>query len=157
MPREKNNAMRLLERRGIPYQAYEFSPDVHSAQGVAEVLGIPLAQIFKTLVVMPPEGRPLLVLVPGDRELDLQRLAQALQLKKLRMATQNEAETLTGLQVGGISPLALLNRGFPIYIDRAALEHAELLVSAGRRGTNLRLRTADLLTVTSAQVVEAAR
>jgi Cys-tRNA(Pro)/Cys-tRNA(Cys) deacylase len=156
MPIEKNNAMRLLDKRGIPYQAYAFSPEIHSAQGVAEVVGVPAAMVYKTLVVMPPEGRPLLVLVPGDRELDLHRLARSLGMKKLRMATQKEAEKSTGLQVGGISPLALLGRGWRVYLDRSVLELEELLVSAGQRGKNLRLRVADLMAVTAAQVVEAA-
>jgi len=155
MPVEKNNAMRLLEKRGIPYQAYTFAPEIHSAQGVAEVLGVPVSMVYKTLVVMPPAGRPILVLVPGDRELDLHCLARSLGLKKMRMATQKEAEKSTGLQVGGISPLALLGRGLSIYVDRSALELEEILLSAGERGKNLRLRVADLIAVTAAQVVEA--
>ena len=153
---EKNNAMRLLERRGIPYQAYAFSPDIHSAQGVAEVIGVPASMVYKTLVVMPPEGRPILVLIPGDCELDLHRLARSLDMKKMRMATQKEAEKSTGLQVGGISPLALLDRGLRIYVDRSVLELEEILLSAGQRGKNLRMRVADLIAVTAAQVVDAA-
>jgi len=155
MPAENTNSMRLLEARGIPYQAYTFPADIHSAQGVAEVVGVPAHQVYKTLVVMPPQGRPLLVLVPGDRELDLSRLARVLGMKKLRMATQREAEKATGLLVGGISPLALLGRGFRVCLDHSALEWEQVLVSAGRRGINLRLRVADLIAVTGAQVVEA--
>ncbi len=156
MSPEKNNAMRLLDARGIPYRTYDFSPTIHSAEGVAEALGVPLRIVYKSLVVMPAEGRPLLVLVPGDHELSLHRLAGSLGLKKLRMATKQEAEKLTGLQVGGISPLALLEKGWPIYLDWSAMELEELLVSAGRRGTNLLLRVADLLAVTGAEWIEAA-
>lgn len=155
MSPDKTNAMRLLEARGIPYQAYTFAPDIHSAQGVAEALGLPAHIVYKTLVVMPPQGRPLLVIAPGDRELDLDRLARSLGMKRLRMATQKEAEQATGLQVGGISALALLDRHLRVYLDRRALELDEVLVSAGRRGVNLRLRVADLIAVTGAQVVEA--
>lgn len=156
MPGEKNNAMRLLDQRGISYQTYTFSPDIHSAQGVAEVVGIPIQLVFKTLVVIPAEGRPVLVLVPGDQELDLRRLARTMGVKKARMATLREAEQFTGLQVGGISPLALLDRGFAVYLDHAALTLAEILVSAGERGKNLLLRTADLIALTGAEVIEAA-
>lgn len=155
MPADKTNAMRLLEARGIPYQTYTFSPAIHSAQGVAEALGLPPHIVYKTLVVMPPQGRPLLVIVPGDRELDLDRLARSLGVKRLRMATQKEAEQSTGLQVGGISALALVDRRWRVYLDRRALELEEVLVSAGRRGVNLRLRVADLIAITGAQVVEA--
>ncbi len=152
---EKNNVMRLLEARGIPYEAFSFSPEIHSARGVAEALGVPAHTVYKTLVVVPSEGRPFLVLVPGDRELDLHRLARSLGLKRVRMATQKEAERWTGLQVGGISPLALLGRGFRVYVDRSALDLEHVLVSAGRRGLNLRLRVSDLLSLTAARPVEA--
>ncbi|MGC8874261.1 MAG: aminoacyl-tRNA deacylase [Chloroflexia bacterium] len=151
----KTNAMRFLDAHGISYEPFYFSPDIHSAEGVAEALGFPVRQVYKTLVVAHPDGRPILVLVPGDRELDLARLARALGVKRLRMATRREAEAWTGLQVGGISALALLHRGYRTYIDRAALEEAQILVSAGRRGINLRLRVQDLIAITGAQVVEA--
>jgi len=101
---------------------------------VAEALGLPASQVYKTLVVVRERGKPLLVMIPGDRELDLKRLAKAIGEKKLRMATHKEAESLTGLQVGGISALALLNRRFEVYIDRAATKLERVLVSAGRRG-----------------------
>ena len=153
---EKTNAMRLLEGRGIPYQAFAYSPELHSAIEVADVLGVPRAEVYKTLVVLRERGKPMLVIVPGDRELDLRRLAKSIGEKGLRMATQREAEKLTGLQVGGISALALLNRGFDVYLDRSAQELESLYVSAGRRGINLRLRVADLVRVTGARPADAA-
>jgi Cys-tRNA(Pro)/Cys-tRNA(Cys) deacylase len=155
MPPKKTNAMRLLDKRGIAYETYTFSPSIHSAQGVAEAVGLPVRMVYKTLVVMSPEDQPFLVIIPGDRELDLSHLARVLGVKKVRMATQKEAERKTRLKVGGISPLALLDRGFPTYIDAAAQELEEILVSAGRRGVNVRLRVDDLVAVTEAEVIEA--
>lgn len=114
----KSNVMPLLEAPRLPYQAYTYSPEVRSAQEVARVLGVPAHQVFKTLVVLPIRGKPLLVLIPGLQTLDLKRLAQAVGEKRLRMATQKEAETLTGLRIGGISALALLDRGFQISARR---------------------------------------
>lgn len=97
--------MRMLEAREIAYVAHSFSPHVHSAQGVADEVGLPAAQVFKTLVAVPAkapgEGVPLLAIVPGDRELDLKKLARASGEKRLRMASQREAESLTRLRVGG--------------------------------------------------------
>jgi len=154
MSGEKNNTMRLLDQRGIPYQVYTFSPDIHSAQGVAKVTGLLASMVFKTLVVMPAQGRPILVLIPGDHELDLRGLARTLGVKKTRMATRREAEQATGLKVGGISPLALLDRGFAVYLDHSACTLEEILVSAGERGKNLRLLTTDLIALTEAEIVD---
>jgi Cys-tRNA(Pro)/Cys-tRNA(Cys) deacylase len=75
--------------------------------------------------------------------------------KKLRMATQKEAEAWTGLKVGGISALALCHRGFPVYIDRAAAVLDAIIVSAGQRGMDIRLAVPDLVRVTGAAFVEA--
>jgi len=104
--------------------------------------------------VVRKQGKPLLVMIAGDQELDLKRLATAVGEKKLRMASYKEAESLTGLEVGGISALALLNQGFDVYIDRAATRLKRVLVSAGRRGINLGMAVEDLLDVTKAKVIE---
>jgi Cys-tRNA(Pro)/Cys-tRNA(Cys) deacylase len=151
---EKTNAMRLLDARRVPYEVITFSPDIHSAEGVAEVTGVPPSEVYKTLVVRRERGKPLLVMIAGDRELDLKRLARAVGEKKLKMATHRQAEELTGLQVGGISPLALLNRGFDVYIDRPATELSHVYVSAGWRGIDLRVPVEDLIAITRAKVVE---
>ncbi|MGI5916324.1 MAG: aminoacyl-tRNA deacylase [Anaerolineae bacterium] len=150
---ERTNAMRLLDARKVPYEVHRFSDEIHSAEGVADALGLPAGQVFKTLVALPvtPKGRPLLAIVPGHLELNLKQLARAAGEKKVRMATQKEAETLTGLQVGGISALALLNKGFRIYLDQSADRFARILVSAGQRGINLELAPADLIRVTGAR------
>ncbi len=147
--------MRVLEAHGVPYEVRSFSPDLRSADRIADALGVPSNMVFKTLVVLRPGGKPLLVVVPGDRELDLRRLAQVVAAKKLHMASYRQAEQLTGLQVGGISALALLNRGFEILLDRAALARPRILVSAGKRGLNLLLAPGDLLRVTNARLIEA--
>jgi Cys-tRNA(Pro)/Cys-tRNA(Cys) deacylase len=94
-----------------------------------------------------------LVLVAAGRALDLKRLAAALGEKKVSMATQAEAERLTGLQTGGISPLALLNRGFDIVLSAEAERLDYLHLSAGQRGANLRLNPQDLIALTRARLV----
>jgi len=154
---EKTNAMRMLEARKVPFETYTFEPDIHSADGVAEALGLPAHQVYKTLVVLRQQGKPLLVLVAGDRELDLKRLARAVGEKKLSMASYKEAESLTGLQVGGISALALLNRGFRVFLDASAQRFPEILVSAGQRGINLQLPVSDLVRIVKARIADIAR
>lgn len=157
MAQEKTNAMRALEARKIPYEVFTFPPEVHSATGVADVVGLPYDQVYKTLVVLRPQGKPMLVMIAGDQELDLKQVAREVGEKKVRMASYREAEDLTGLQVGGISALALLNRPFEVFIDRPATELSHILVSAGKRGINLRLPVADLIRVTHARVIDAAQ
>lgn len=151
---DKTNTMRMLEAHEVPYETHTFPPEIHSAEGVAQVVGVPVSQVYKTLVVVRKRGNPLLVMIAGDRELDLKRLARAVGEKRLRMASYKEAESLTGLQVGGISALSLLSRGFEVYIDQAATRLQRVLVSAGCRGVNLGMATEDLIRVTEAKVVE---
>jgi len=152
---KKLNGMRLLEAQGVRYEVLSFPDTIQSAVGVAAYYGLPPAQVYKTLVVVLSQGKPALVLIAGDRALQLKHLAQALGEKKLRMATQKEAEAWTGLKVGGISALALLHRGFPVYIDGAAAALDEIVVSAGQRGMDIRLTVPDLVRVTGAAFVEA--
>lgn len=152
----KTNAMRVLDQRRIAYEVHEYSPEIHSAVEAAQAMGAPVERVYKTLVVVreTPRAKPLLVMVPGNRDLDLRALARSTGDKKLRMATQKEAESLTGLLVGGIGALALLNRGFEVWIDPAARAHERIYVNAGQRGINLELRVDDLVRVTNARWFE---
>ena len=152
----RNNATRLLDARKIPYEVFEFPPEKHSAEETAALLGVPEDHVYKTLVVLRETRgkKPLLVMVPGGRELDLKRLAASLGAKKLKMSTQKEAEALTGLLTGGISALALLNKGFEICLERAALALPFIHVSAGQRGANIRLKPQDLAAVTACRLVD---
>lgn len=153
---EKTNGMRLLDRLGIPYEVYTFSPNIHSAVGVAEATGLPASEVFKTLVLLRPGGKALLVIAPGDSEVDLRKVAAAVGEKKVAMASHREAEALTGLQVGGISALALRDKRFAVYLDRSALAHDRIMVSAGKRGVNLRLSPHDLIRAVDAELIDAA-
>jgi Cys-tRNA(Pro)/Cys-tRNA(Cys) deacylase len=154
---QKTNAMRALDARKIPYDTFSFSDDIRSADGVAATLGIPEAEVFKTLVVLPETHgkRPMLVMLPASTELDLRKFARAIGEKSVRMAPQREAEQLTGLKVGGISALALIGKSFTVYLDTSATALDRLYVSGGQRGLDLRLRVTDLIAVTGATVVDA--
>jgi Cys-tRNA(Pro)/Cys-tRNA(Cys) deacylase len=157
----KTNAARLLETRGVAHRVrvYDAERVFHSADEAAALLGVPGASVLKTLVVLreaPGRAKPLLVLVPSDRQVDLKRLAQALGEKRLRMATQREAEQLTGLKVGGISALAVRSGAFEVVVDASAASWERVHVSAGVRGVDVELGVADLLAVTGARLVETA-
>lgn len=149
----KTNAMRVLDSRRVDYVVHEYSAEIHSAVDAAQAMGLPPERVYKTLVVMreTPRSKSLLVMVPGGHELDLRELARATGDKKLRMATQKEAESLTGLLVGGIGALALLNKGFEIWLDGEARAQERILVNAGQRGVNLEVGVDDLARVTNAR------
>lgn len=154
---EKTLAMRVLEGQGVPYEVIAFPEDIHDALGVAQYAGLPTEQVYKTLVVLAddPALKPMLIMVAADRTLDLKKAARAVGAKRVRMARHDEAERLTGLQVGGISALALLKRGFAIYLDEQAILLDAIVVSAGKRGLNLRLSVDNLLRVTGATLIDA--
>lgn len=157
---DKLNAMRLLDARKIPYSAktYDAAGEFHSAADAAPLIGAAIEAVYKTLVVLRDpvkSGKPILVMIAAHREVDLKALAKALKEKSLRMAAQKEAEALTGLQVGGISALALLNRGFEICIDEPALALEQIHISAGRRGVDIQLAVQALIALTRAKVVKA--
>jgi Cys-tRNA(Pro)/Cys-tRNA(Cys) deacylase len=151
----RNNVTRLLDARHIPYEVFELTKEKHSAEETAALLGVPETHVFRTLVILrETRGRkPLLVMAPAGRELDLKALASSLGEKKLRMATQAEAEALTKLQTGGISALALLNKGFEICLEQSAQALPYIHISAGERGASLRMQVADLRQVTGARLV----
>jgi Cys-tRNA(Pro)/Cys-tRNA(Cys) deacylase len=151
----KTNAMRALDAHKIPYSTFFYAETVHSADEVAALLGVPASRVYKTLVVLADGGRHLLVMAPGDRELDLRLLARNVSAKSAQMALQRDAERLTGLKVGGISPLALLEKRFEVYLDASGADLDELYLNGGQRGVNIKLRVSDLLAITDAKLIEA--
>ncbi len=154
---KKLNSMRLLEQHDIPYEAVTYGEPgaFHDAEAVAEMLGEPVQMVYKTLVVeLVGSKKPCLALIAADRVLDLKRLAAALGTKKATMAAHKDAERLTGLQVGGISPLALAHKNWPVFLDQLALDNENLLVSAGQRGIQLRVPTTAFIKVVGAIVAE---
>jgi len=158
-----NNVTRWLEAHNVRYAAFELPAEKLGALETARLLGVDPAIVFKTIVVTREapsrrgERRPLLVLVPGTSTVDLKLLAAGLGEKKLNLPTEREAERLTGLQAGGISPLALLHKGFETVIDSSARDRPEIHVSGGQRGLNIKLTVEDLVRVTHAQAIPVAR
>ena len=148
----KNNVTRFLDSRDIRYEAVELPAEKLGAGETARFLGVEAQLVYKTIVVKhKTDGKPILALVPGDSQVDLKKLAREIGEKKLVLPTQKEAENITGLQAGGISPLALLNKGFQVVIDISANNHAVIYVSGGMRGLNIRLSPVDLGKITHAK------
>lgn len=147
-----NNVTRMLDSKKINYTAFELPAEKLGALETARLLNVPPEIIFKTIVVKRDKpGKPVLAVIPGSHELDVKALAAALGEKKMQVTTQREAEQLTGLLAGGISPLALINKGFQVVIDQSANNFPEIHVSGGQRGLNIRLPVSDLANLTRAR------
>ena len=148
-----NNVTRFLDSRKIDYQVYETPAEKLGALETARFLDVPPEMVFKTIVVTREKPKkPLLAVVPGPWNVNLKLLASALGEKKVHLPTEREAEKLTGLQAGGISPLALLNKGFQVVIDSSAQNRSEIHISGGQRGLNIKLAVSDLIKLTNALI-----
>jgi Cys-tRNA(Pro)/Cys-tRNA(Cys) deacylase len=148
-----NNVTRLLDAKHIKYEVFTLPQEKLGALETAQLLGISPSITFKTIVVIRPPAKPLLCVIPGDREVDLKAVVAFYGEKKVTLPTQSEAERITGLLAGGISPLALINKGFSIIIDSSAREHGEIHISGGQRGMNIKLSATDLAELTRARFV----
>ena len=152
-----NNVTRFLDARKVKYEAHELPAEKLGAMEAAQFLNLPMEQVFKTIVTKREKGKPVLVVIPGPRVVDLKLLASFLGEKKMHLPTEREAEQLTGLQAGGISPLALINKGFQVVIDSAANEFEEIYISGGQRGLNIQLGVADLAKLVNAKMGDVSR
>jgi Cys-tRNA(Pro)/Cys-tRNA(Cys) deacylase len=142
-------AVEAAKRAGIEFHLHEYEGvDVGEgdyALAVAEALGRPAGQLFKTLVASV-DGNLAVFVVPADRQLDLRAVG-----KRAVLADKAAAERATGYVVGGISPLGQRRR-LPTTVDESLLEWETVLVSAGRRGLQIELAPADLIKLTDAKV-----
>ena len=149
-----NNVTRFLDAKKVKYSAYETPAEKLGALETARILNIPPEQVFKTIVITRQKpGKPILAVIPGTAQVDLKLMAAALGEKKVNLPTEREAEALTGLQAGGISPLALINKGFQVQIDASAQRFHRINVSGGQRGLNVALAPGQLAELTHARFV----
>lgn len=148
-----NNVTRLLDSRKVSYTAFETPHEKLGALEVAQLLNLPPDVVFKTIVLTRDKPKkPVLALVPGPCTVDVKSLAAFLGEKKVYLSTEREAEQLTGLRAGGISPLALINKGFQVVMDSSAQNYPEIHVSGGQRGINIKLPVPDLVRLTNARM-----
>ncbi|MDO8754451.1 MAG: YbaK/EbsC family protein [Anaerolineales bacterium] len=152
-----NNVTRLLDARKVKYVAHDLPAEKIGALEAAQFMSVPAEQVFKTIVTIREKGKPVLALIPAPRVVDLKLLASFLGEKKMRLPSEREAESLTGLQAGGISPLALINRGFQVVIDSAAQTYDEIYISGGQRGLNIQLGVNDLVKLVNARLGKISR
>lgn len=144
-------ATAALSRARIEFtvHTYEHDPGASSfGLEAATALGLAPERVFKTLLTSV-DGRLVVGIVPVSGQLDLKAVAAAVGGKKATMADPADAERVTGYVVGGISPIGQ-KKSLPTVLDSTAADHATVFVSGGRRGMDLELAPADLVTVTGA-------
>lgn len=132
---EKTNAMRILESAGIPFEILSYTVDESDLSGVhvAEELGLPVDQVFKTLVTKGSKNGYAVFVIPVAEELDLKKCALAAGDKRVEMIPMKELLPLTGYIRGGCSPVGM-KKPFPTYFDETATLFDRIYLSAGVRG-----------------------
>ena len=149
----KTNAARYLDSLGIRYELREYTvdPEEFSAIIVAEKIGLPPEQVFKTLLCVTSDREHVFAVVPGNDELDFKKLAKAAGARKTEMVSLKEVEPLTGYVRGGVTVFGA-KKGFPAYVDETIELFDVISVSAGTRGTQIVLAPEDYLRASDAQI-----
>ncbi len=149
----KTNVMRLLEKAKIPYEALEYEVDENNLAGVhvAEQIGIPVEQVYKTLVARGDKSGVLVFCIPAAKEINLKKAAAAVGDKKIEMVHVKDLLALTGYIRGGCSPIGMKKR-YPVYIDESIRDHEEITISAGVRGCQLKLSAKALTDYIGAEI-----
>ena len=150
---QKTNAMRMLDRAKIPYELFTYEVDESDLSGthVAECVGMPCSQVFKTLVAKGDKTGHVVFVIPVDCEIDLKAAAVASGNKRVEMIAVKDLLATTGYIRGGCSPVGM-KKQFSTYFDTSAQKHDKIAVSAGVRGCQMFLETDKLIGYTNAQV-----
>lgn len=142
--KEKTNVMRVLDRKKISYESYNYEPDATmSGEEIAAMLGEDAEKVFKTLVTQGKSGQHYVFVVPVEEELDLKKAAIAAGEKSVGMIKQKELLPLTGYVHGGCSPIGM-KKQFPTFIHETARQFDRMFVSAGKVGFQIELSPEDL-------------
>ena len=155
MSGHKTNAARILDGLGIAYEIreYEVSLEEFSAVVVAEKIGLPAEQVFKTLLCVTSDKEHVFAVVPGDAELDLKKLAAAAGARWAEMASLKDVQPLTGYVRGGVTVFGA-KKDFPVYVDETVELFEVISVSAGTRGVQVLLKPEDYLRAAKATVAD---
>ena len=150
---KKTNAARILDKLGIDYEikTYEVDESDLSALHVAQVVGMDISTVFKTLVTRGDKTGIIMAVIGGGDEINLKLLAKASGNKSVEMIALKELLPLTGYVRGGCSPLGA-KKNYPVFIDSKALNQEKISISAGQRGMQIILSPKDLVTAANATV-----
>ena len=151
----KTNGARFLDSLDIHYslREYEVDPEDLTAITVAKKIGMPIEQVFKTLLTTDGAGNHFFAVIPGDAELDFKKLARAAGVRKAEMVSLKEVQPLTGYIRGGVTVFGA-KKAFPAFVDETVELFDEISVSAGVRGTQLIVAPADYIRAAEATVAD---
>lgn len=154
----KTNAMRMLDRAKIPYELFTYEVDESDLSGthVADDVGLPYSQVFKTLVAKGDKTGHVVFAIPVDCEIDLKAAAAVSGNKRVEMIAVKDLLNVTGYIRGGCSPVGM-KKQFPTYFDSSVTKHDRIAVSAGVRGCQMFLESEKLIEFTKAQIKEVIR
>jgi Cys-tRNA(Pro)/Cys-tRNA(Cys) deacylase len=152
----KTIAMRQLDKTGVPYQPFWYDVPTFDCDEAAQVRGLAVTQIVKSLLVELPGRRYCLALLQGDRKLSLHKLGTVTGQKGLAMARHEDVVTVTGYEPGSVCPFGL-KRHLTIYLDQAVMEQETVSISGGSHETEIRLASADLLKASGAKLADIAQ
>jgi Cys-tRNA(Pro)/Cys-tRNA(Cys) deacylase len=144
-------AIKFLLQKGIPFEVVKYEHETKGAEFAARATGFPLERTIKTLVVNLADKQYALVLMPGDKHLDLKRLAKLCSVKRAAMADTATAERLTGYLVGGISPFDTIHK-LSVLMEKSLLKLEKVLINAGQRGTMLTMSPKDIVKTLNCKV-----
>lgn len=150
----KTNAMRMLDKKKIAYEALTYEVDTFiDGMHCAELTGAPVDASYKTLVMQGKSKQYYVFVIPIACEVDLKKAARSVDEKSVEMIHVKDITKITGYVRGGCSPLGM-KKMFPTVIDESAKNFAEIYVSGGRIGLTLKMKPQDLVAVTNAQLVD---
>lgn len=152
---KKTNAIRILEANKIKFKLYhyEFSLAEIDAVSVARKISAEPESVFKTLIARSNTNELFVFVIPGSETLNLKKAATVSGTKKIEMIKEKELLPLTGYIKGGCTPVGL-KKAFPVFIDETAQLFDEIFISAGVRGTQMKLSPTELLKLVDAEFVD---
>jgi Cys-tRNA(Pro) deacylase len=149
-------ATALLRAGGIAFSGHPYDYVDHGGTAEsARQLGLDEHAVVKTLVMQDDAGKPLLVLMHGDRKVSTKNLARQAGCKAITPCEPEVASRHTGYQVGGTSPFGTRKR-LPVYVERSILALPRIWINGGRRGFLVGLDPAVLVSLLQASPVDCA-
>jgi Cys-tRNA(Pro)/Cys-tRNA(Cys) deacylase len=149
---ESTPAIRALESSGLSFEVVR-TRSASNAEESAELQGIGLDQLLRTIVIRRGRGDYVFVLVPGGRQIDWPKLRARLGVKRLSLPDAEEARAATGYERGAITPFGSAT-AWPVLADATVRELDRVAIGGGARGVNLHLQPGDLLAHLKADVAD---